>query len=110
MTHHRPNGTQEQRILATLQAVAAGKHDIPEEYIRRHPPASAGRRCERALLQTAASYQRMQRPHKRAEVKGPRHRDEPGNDAHGFAYHRLAFATLSDQLAQVTKPSSAPTS
>jgi hypothetical protein len=37
MTHHRPNGTQEQRILATLQAVAAGKHDIPEEYIRRHP-------------------------------------------------------------------------
>jgi hypothetical protein len=30
---HKPNGTQQQRILQTLQALLSGEHDIPEQYL-----------------------------------------------------------------------------
>jgi len=86
-TQHRPSGTQQQRILATLEAVVAGTHDIPEEYIRRHPQGDgiSARYFKRVLFISECNGRISELRSKGYEIETSKEKD-----ACGFAFHRLA--------------------
>jgi hypothetical protein len=81
--------TQQQRILAILEAVRSGDHDIPDEYLRRHPSGDGiSARYFKQVLLVSECNGRI------SELRGKGYQIETSvaKDRYGFAYHRLAPA------------------
>lgn len=85
--------TQPQRILAVLQSVQRGDHDIPEEYIRRHPTGDglSGRYMKRVMFlsECNARMSEMNTAHRALHGVDLIETSEKSRDEHGFAFHRL---------------------
>jgi hypothetical protein len=83
---HKPNGTQQERILRLLQAVQSGEHKIPEEFLRRHVSGDgiSARYIKQVMLVSEANG-------RISELRGKGHDIETSDkkDDFGFAYHRL---------------------
>jgi hypothetical protein len=73
---------QQQRILAVLEAVGSGKHDIPAKYIRRHPRGDgvSARHFKQVMLISEVNG-------RISELRSKGYRIETSSD--GFRYHRL---------------------
>jgi hypothetical protein len=77
--------TQQQRVLEVLQSLR-GDHDIPEEYIRRHPQGDgvSARYFKQAMLISEVNGRISELRGKGYEIETSTERDR-----YGFAYHRL---------------------
>lgn len=87
----KPAFTQQHRILRTLEVVRDGKHDIEEEYLRRHPHGDGiSARYFKQVLFISECNGRI------SELRGKGYDIETSKekDAHGFAYHRLKPQTV----------------
>jgi hypothetical protein len=78
--------TQQQRILAVLEAVRSGKYDIPAEYIRRHPSGDgvSARHFKQVMLISEVNGRISELRSKGYSIETS---SEP--DSFGFRYHRL---------------------
>lgn len=78
--------TQQARILATLEALQSGQHDIPEQYIRRHPTGDgvSARYLKQVLLVSECNGRISELRSKGHDIETSTVRDE-----YGFVYHRL---------------------
>ncbi len=91
--------TQQARILGVLKSLQTGDHDIPEEFLRRHPTGdgiSAGY-LKRVLGISECNGRISELRGKGYEIETSAQKDE-----HGFADHRLkpegAAMTRADHL------------
>jgi hypothetical protein len=88
--------TQQERILAILGQVRDGDHEIPQEYIRRHPSGDglSSRYLKRVLWITECNG-------RISELRSQGYVIETSTekDAYGFAYHRLVSEPTARQLA-----------
>jgi hypothetical protein len=78
--------TQQQRIVAVLQSLQAGDHNIPEEYLRRHPSGDGvSARYFKHVMKISECNGRI------SELRGKGYDIETGkvDDEYGFSYHRL---------------------
>ena len=80
--------TQQQTILDVLRQVRDGTHQIPSEYIRRHPTGDgiSSRYLKRVLWITECNGRISE-----LREKGYVIETSSEKDVHGFAYHRLVF-------------------
>lgn len=78
--------TQQQRILAVLQSLQTGKHDIPEDYLRHHKSGDglSARYFKQVMLISEVNGRISE-----LRTKGSDIETSKVKDAHGFAYHRL---------------------
>jgi biotin operon repressor len=88
---HRPNGTQQERILKLLKAIQSGGHKVPEEYLRRHPSGDgvSARYIKQVMGITEANGRISELRGKGYEIETSKQKD-----VFGFAYHRLAPTTI----------------
>jgi hypothetical protein len=83
---HKPDGTQQERILAVLRAVQSGEHEIPEQYIRRHPSGDGvSARYFKQVLFISECNGRI------SELRALGHEIDTSEqkDPYRFVYHRL---------------------
>ncbi len=97
---HKPDGTQQEKILAVLRALQNGEHEIPEQYVRRHPSGDGvSARYFKQVLLVSECNGRI------SELRAMGHDIETSEqkDPYRFAYHRLkpAAAPLSFKAANV---------
>lgn len=80
--------TQQERILAVLRQVRSGDHDIPEEFLRRHPTGDgvSSRYFKRVLWITECNGRISE-----LREKGYVIETSAEKDAFDFAYHRLSY-------------------
>jgi hypothetical protein len=80
---HKP--TQQQRVLEILQALQ-GEHDIPEEFIRRHPTGDgiSARYFKQVMLISECNGRISE-----LRAKGYDIETSKEEDLHGFKFHRL---------------------
>ena len=92
--------TQQQRVLAVLQSLH-GQHDIPEEYIRRHPTGDgvSVRYFKRVLWITECNGRISE-----LRGKGYNIQSSSERDAYGFVYLRLEKEPAPTQLNLVRLP------
>ena len=88
--------TQQQKILAVLRQVRDGDHEIPDEFLRRHPSGDglSSRYLKRVLWITECNG-------RISELRSQGYVIETSaeKDMHGFAYHRLVSEPQTVQLA-----------
>jgi hypothetical protein len=84
---HKPNGTQQERILRALQALATDTHDIPEEYLRRHPEGDgvSARYFKHVMFISECNGRISELRSKGYDIETSEVKDD-----YGFAYQRLA--------------------
>jgi hypothetical protein len=82
--------TQQQRVLEVLQSLR-GDHDIPEEYIRRHPTGDdvSARYFKQVMLISEVNGRVSE-----LRAKGYDIETSKAKDRYGFAYHRLRPQSL----------------
>lgn len=105
--------TQQQRILATLEALQSGKHDIPEQYIRRHPSGDgvSARYFKQVLLVSECNGRISELRSKGHDIETSTVRDECG-----FVFHRIkpafnspeALARANQLIAELTSRDDGP--
>lgn len=86
---HTLKPTQQQKILGTLQALLSGEHDIPEQYLRRHPSGDGvSARYFKQVMFISECNGRL------SEIRAKGHDIETSKakDGYGFVYHRLKVA------------------
>ena len=78
--------TQQQKILAVLQSLQSGDHNIPEEYIRRHSSGDgvSARYFKQVLLVSECNGRISELRSKGYDIETSKIKD-----VYGFAYHRL---------------------
>jgi hypothetical protein len=83
---HKPNGTQQQRILKTLEDIRDGKLEVPKEYIRRHPTGGgiSARYFKQVMLISEVNGRISELRSKGYDIETSKQKDR-----YGFAYHRL---------------------
>jgi hypothetical protein len=94
---HKPNGTQQERILAILRNLAEDKLVVPEEFIRKHPTGDgiSARYFKQAMFISECNGRISELRTKGHEIETSKAKDE-----YGFVYHRLRPATLSFKASQ----------
>lgn len=77
--------TQQQRVLEVLQSLRTD-HDIPEQYVRRHPSGDgvSARYFKQVMLISEVNGRISELRNKGHEVETSTERDR-----YGFSYHRL---------------------
>jgi len=82
--------TQQQRILAILEAVRSNDHDIAEEYLRRHPTGHgiSARYFKQAML-ISETNGRISELRTALQNKNLTIESSTVKDAYGFRYQRL---------------------
>jgi hypothetical protein len=78
--------TQQQRILAVLETIRDGTHDIAEEYIRRHASGDgvSARYFKQVLLVSECNGRISELRSKGYGIETSKQKDD-----YGFAYHAL---------------------
>jgi hypothetical protein len=78
--------TQQQRVLEVLKSLSS-EHDIPEEYIRRHPTGDgvSARYFKQVMLISEVNGRISELRNKGHVIETSTERDR-----YGFVYHRLA--------------------
>jgi hypothetical protein len=86
---HAPRPTQQCKILATLEALQNGEHDIPEQYLRRHPSGDGvSARYFKQVMFISECNGRISE----LRAKGHDIETSKAKDSFGFVYHRLKVA------------------
>jgi hypothetical protein len=88
---HKPNGSQQSRILKVLEDLRDGTLVVPEEYIRRHPTGDgiSARYFKQVMLVSECNGRISELRGKGYDIETSKEKD-----AYGFAYHRLAPANV----------------
>jgi hypothetical protein len=83
--------TQQERVLDVLQKLQSRKHDIPEEYIKRHKDGDglSTRYFKQVMLISEVNGRISELRNKGFIIETSKEKDE-----YGFAYHRLSPKTL----------------
>jgi hypothetical protein len=82
--------TQQQRILAILEAIRSGDHDIPDEYLRRHPSGDGiSARYFKQVMLISETNGRISELRADLEKKNMTIESSSVKDAYGFRYQRL---------------------
>jgi hypothetical protein len=87
--------TQQERILAVLQSLQTGQHNIPDEYLRRHSSGDgvSARYFKQVLLVSECNGRISELRSKGYDIETSK-----GKDRYGFAYHRLKAQTTPERL------------
>jgi hypothetical protein len=83
---HKPNGTQQERILKILESLRDGTLHVPEEYIRRHPTGDgiSARYFKQVMLVSECNGRISELRGKGFDIETSKEKDK-----FGFVFHRL---------------------
>lgn len=84
--NHKPNGTQQQRILRVLENLQDGKLNAPAQFIRQHPDGNgiSARYFKQVTLISEVNGRISELRGKGYDIETSKERDP-----YGFVYHRL---------------------
>jgi hypothetical protein len=92
--------TQQQRILAVLEAVRDNTHTVPDEYIRHHSTGNGvSARYFKQVMLISEVNGRLSELRAKLRLRGMTIESSSEKDRHGFAYQRLVFVGAARTLA-----------